>query len=67
MLNRVLDGPFCKKQLLPMALLGLLFVQPLWGKPTFYVVLIFIFLVLLIRLFYTPVSYTHLYRKGLFL
>lgn len=56
MLNRVLDGPFCKKQLLPMALLGLLFVQPLWGKPTFYVVLIFIFLVLLIRLFYTPLE-----------
>ena len=54
MLNRVLDEPFCKKQLLYMALLGLLFVQPLWGKPTFYVVLIFIFLVLLIRLFYTP-------------
>ena len=54
MLNRVLDEPFCKKQLLCMALLGLLFVQPLWGKPTFYVVLIFIFLILLIRLFYTP-------------
>ena len=54
MLNRVLDEPFCKKQLLYMALLGLLFVQPLWGKPTFYVVLIFIFLILLIRLFYTP-------------
>ena len=35
MLNRVLDEPFCKKQLLYMALLGLLFVQPLWGKPTF--------------------------------
>lgn len=54
LLNRVLEEPFCKKHLLSMALLGLLFVQPLWGKPTFYVVLIFIFLVLLIRLFYTP-------------
>ena len=54
MLNRVLDEPFCKKHLVCMALLGLLFAQPLWGKPTFYVVLIFIFLVLLIRLFYTP-------------
>ncbi len=54
MLNRVLDEPFCKKHLIFMALLGLLFVQPLWGKPTFYVVLIFVFLILLIRLFYTP-------------
>lgn len=52
MLNQVIGKPFCKKHIWYVFLLGLLFVQILWGKPSFYPVLIFVFLILLIRLFY---------------
>lgn len=52
MLNQVLRNPFCKKHILYILLLGFLFVQILWAKASFYPVLIFMFCILLIRLFY---------------
>lgn len=62
MLNQVIGKPFCRKHILYTILLGLLFVQILWGKQSFYPVLIFVFLILLIRLFYTDRAM----RKSLF-
>ncbi len=62
MLNQVIKKPFCRKHIFYTVLLGLLFVQILWAKPSFYPVLIFVFLILLIRLFYTEKKE----RKSLF-
>ncbi len=56
MLNQVLEKPFCKKHVWYIGLLGLLFVQILWAKPSFYPVLIFLFLILLYRLLH-PEAY----------
>lgn len=52
MLNRVLRESFRKKHLLYYGLLSLLFLHIFWAKMTFYTVLMFLFLILLIRLLY---------------
>lgn len=51
MLNRLLKEPFSKKWIPGYVLLSLLFVHLFWAKISFYPVLLFIFLILLIRLF----------------
>lgn len=50
MLNRLLKEPPGKKQIPAYLLLSLLFVQLFWAKISFYPVLLFLFLILLIRL-----------------
>ncbi len=52
MLNRLLREPFRKKHLLYYGVLSVLFLHIFWAKMTFYTVLMFLFLILLIRLFY---------------
>ncbi len=51
LLNRLLKEPFSKKLLPGYVLLSLLFVHLYWAKISFYPVLLFLFLILLIRLF----------------
>ena len=51
LLNRLLTEPFSKKRLPGYVLLSLLFVQLFWAKISFYPILLFLFLILLIRLF----------------
>ena len=53
MLNRLLREKFCRRHILYYAALSLLFVHLFWAKMTFYTILMFLFLILLIRLFYT--------------
>lgn len=50
-LNRILEGKFSKKQIPGYLLLSLLFVNMFWAKVSFYPILLFAFLILLIRLF----------------
>ena len=50
-LNQVLEGKFSKKQIPGYLLLSLLFVNMFWAKVSFYPILLFTFLILLIRLF----------------
>ena len=50
-LNRILEGRFSKKQIPGYVLLALLFVNMFWAKVSFYPILLFVFLILLIRLF----------------
>lgn len=50
-LNRLLREPFSGKWIPGYALLSLLFVHLFWAKLSFYPILLFIFLILLIRLF----------------
>ena len=50
-LNQVLEGKFSKKQIPGYLLLALLFVNMFWAKISFYPILLFVFLILLIRLF----------------
>ena len=50
-LNQVLEGKFSKKQIPGYLLLSLLFVNMFWAKVSFYPILLFAFLILLIRLF----------------
>lgn len=50
MLNRLLREPYEKRHLLYYGLLSVLFVHLLWAKASFYPVLVFLFLILLIRL-----------------
>ena len=52
MLNQLLREPFRKKHLLYYGVLSVLFLHIFWAKMTFYTVLMFLFLILLIRLFY---------------
>lgn len=51
LLNRLLKEPFSKKWLPGYVLLSLLFVHLFWAKISFYPILLFLFLILLIRLF----------------
>lgn len=51
LLNRLLKEPFSMKWLPGYVLLSLLFVHLFWAKLSFYPVLLFLFLILLIRLF----------------
>ena len=51
MLNQILEGKFSKKQIPGYVLLALLFVNMFWAKVSFYPILLFAFLILLIRLF----------------
>lgn len=51
MLNHLLKEPFSKKMILGYLLLSLLFVNLFWAKISFYPILLFLFLILLIRLF----------------
>lgn len=50
-LNQVLEGKFSKKKIPGYLLLALLFVNMFWAKISFYPILLFVFLILLIRLF----------------
>ena len=50
MLNRLLREPYQRRHLWYYALLPLLFVQLLWAKISFYPILVFLFLILLVRL-----------------
>ena len=50
-LNQILEGKFSKKQIPGYLLLSLLFVNMFWAKVSFYPILLFAFLILLIRLF----------------
>jgi len=52
MLNRLLRESFCKRHLLYYGLLSILFIHLFWAKASFYPILVFLFLILLIRLFY---------------
>lgn len=51
LLNRLLKEPLTKKKIPGYLLVSLLFVHLFWAKITFYPVLLFLFLILLIRLF----------------
>lgn len=50
-LNQLLEGKFSKKQIPGYLILALLFVNMFWAKISFYPILLFVFLILLIRLF----------------
>ncbi len=50
MLNRLLREPYARRHLLYYALLSLLYVHLMWAKISFYPMLVFLFLILLIRL-----------------
>ncbi len=50
-LNRLLKGGFSKKQIPGYLCMALIFVHLFWAKITFYPILLFVFLILLIRLF----------------
>ena len=50
-LNQLLEGKTSRKQILGYILLSLLFVNLFWAKLSFYPILFFVFLILLIRLF----------------
>jgi len=50
-LNRLLEGSISKKEIPSYVLLSFLFVNMFWGKISFYPILLFVFLILLIRLF----------------
>lgn len=50
-LNRILNEKFSKKQIPAYFLMALLFVNMFWAKVSFYPILLFVFLILLIRLF----------------
>lgn len=50
-LNRILENKFSKKQIPGYLLLAFLFVNMFWAKKSFYPILLFVFLILLIRLF----------------
>lgn len=50
-LNQVLEGRFSKKQIPGYLMLALLFVNMFWAKVSFYPILLFVFLILLIRMF----------------
>lgn len=50
MLNRLLREPYCRRHLLYYGLLSILFIHLLWAKASFYPILVFLFLILLIRL-----------------
>ena len=50
-LNRILEGKFSKKQIPGYLMLALLFVNMFWAKISFYPILLFVFLILLIRMF----------------
>lgn len=52
MLNRLLRESFRKRHLLYYALLSLLFIHLFWAKASFYPILVFLFLILLIRLLF---------------
>lgn len=52
MLNRLLRENYRRQHLLYYGLLSILFVHLLWAKASFYPILVFLFLILLIRLFY---------------
>ena len=49
-LNRLLEGSISKKEIPSYVLLSFLFVNMFWGKISFYPILLFVFLILLIRL-----------------
>lgn len=50
MLNRLLQEPYRRRHLLYYGLLSILFVHLFWAKASFYPILVFLFLILLIRL-----------------
>jgi len=50
-LNRLLEGTVSKREIPSYLLLSFLFVNMFWGKISFYPILLFVFLILLIRLF----------------
>lgn len=54
MLNRVLNEPLARRQAPSYVLLSVLFVHLLWAKASFYPILVFLFLILLIRMFALP-------------
>ena len=67
-LNQVLEGKFSKKQIPGYLLLSLLFVNMFWAKVSFYPILLFAFLILLIRMFEkTGAERKILFRKYLIL
>ena len=68
MLNRVLRESFRRRHILYYALLSVLFLHIFWAKATFYTVLMFLFLILLIRmLFQEKKERGPLFRKYLIL
>ncbi len=68
MLNRLLREDFCKRHLLYYVLLSILFVHIFWSKASFYPILVFLFLILLIRMLYKEKSERGLlFRKYLIL
>lgn len=52
MLNRLLREKFCKRHLISYVLISVLFVHIFWSKASFYPILVFLFLILLIRMLY---------------
>lgn len=52
MLNRLFREKFCRRHILYYGLLSILFIHLMWAKATFYPILLFLFLILLIRLLY---------------
>ncbi len=50
MLNRLLREPYRRRHLLYYGLLSILFIHLMWAKASFYPILVFLFLILLIRL-----------------
>lgn len=50
MLNRLLREPYERRHILYYGLLSILFIHLLWAKASFYPILVFLFLILLIRL-----------------
>ncbi len=52
MLNRLLREPYHRRHLLYYGCLSVLFIHLLWAKASFYPILVFLFLILLIRLLY---------------
>lgn len=50
MLNRLLREPYRRRHILYYGLLSVLFIHLLWAKASFYPILVFLFLILLIRL-----------------
>lgn len=50
MLNRLLREPYHRRHILYYGLLSVLFIHLLWAKASFYPILVFLFLILLIRL-----------------
>ena len=68
MLNRVLRESFRRRHILYYALLSVLFLHIFWAKATFYTVLMFLFLILLLRmLFQEKKERGPLFRKYLIL